>query len=105
MVKVSILYSNQEGYRFDWEYYLQSHMPLSIETSGSSLKGISVERGLSGVQPGSKTAYIALCHFAFESVEAFLKAFMPHALVLQEDIKRYTDIEPLIQFSEVQLSQ
>ena len=29
MVKVSVLYPNKPGSRFDIEYYLNTHMPLS----------------------------------------------------------------------------
>jgi len=46
-----------------------------------------------------------MCHFLFDSPEDFLAAFMPHATTLQEDIPNYTDIQPLIQFSDVLLSR
>jgi hypothetical protein len=42
-----------------------------------------------------------MCSFDFESVKDFLYAFTPHAEVLQNDIANYTDIAPVIQFSEV----
>jgi uncharacterized protein (TIGR02118 family) len=80
-------------------------MPMAIEKLGTSLKGVSVEHGVSGVQPGTKPAYLVMCNYTFESPEAFLAAFMPHAQVLQGDIPNYTDIEPIIQFSEMKISQ
>jgi hypothetical protein len=46
MVKISILYPDTG--RFDKEYYLNTHMPLSIEKQGNALKGISVETGIRG---------------------------------------------------------
>jgi uncharacterized protein (TIGR02118 family) len=100
MIKVNILYPNQEGSRFDLEYYFNTHMPMSIEKLGTALRGVSVEHGLSGTEPGSPPAYIAMCHLRFDSIEAFLEAFLPHAELLQGDIAKYTDIEPIIQFSE-----
>lgn len=103
MIKVTFLYPNREGGRFDMDYYLNKHMPMSIEKLSPSLKGVSVEQGMSGGEPGSKPAYLALCHLTFDSVEAFLEAFQPHAEVLLEDTKQYTDIEPVMQFSEVKL--
>jgi uncharacterized protein (TIGR02118 family) len=42
-----------------------------------------------------------MCHFEFESLDAFMAAFGPHAAELQGDMANYTDIEPLIQFNEV----
>jgi hypothetical protein len=34
-----------------------------------------------------------------------LEAFLPHAELLQGDIAKYTDIEPIIQFSEERIFQ
>lgn len=101
MIKVTILYPNKDGGRFDFDYYLNRHMPLSNERLGIALKQVIIERGLAGTTPNSPPAYIAICHLFFESVEAFLQAFMPHAAELQGDIVHYTDVEPVIQFSEV----
>ena len=105
MIRVTFLYPNQEGGRFDLDYFLNKHMPMSIEKLSPALKGVSVEQGVSGGEPGTRPAYLALCHLTFDSVEAFLEAFQPHAQVLQGDIPHYTDIEPVMQFSEVKLSR
>lgn len=104
MIKLNILYPDKEGSRFDLDYYLNRHMPMALEKLGPSLRGVSVEYGLSGVQPGTQRAYIAMCHYTFDSAEAFLDAFLPHADILQGDIPNYTDIEPIMQFSEIKIS-
>lgn len=104
MIKVNIFYPNKDGCRFDLEYYLNNHMPMAIEKLGPSLKGVSIEQGLSGVQPGTQPAYIVMCNYTFDSIEAFLAAFMPQAHILQGDISNYTDIEPTIQYSEIKMS-
>lgn len=103
MVKISILYPNNPGARFDMDYYLDVHMPMSIERLGAhpGFNGVSVERGLGGGLPDSPAAYVAMCHFLFVSVEDFMAAFNPHAQILQGDMPNYTDIEPVIQVSEV----
>jgi uncharacterized protein (TIGR02118 family) len=107
MIKVSILYPNNKGARFDMRYYLDTHMPLSIEllSAHSGFKGVSVEHGLGGAVPGTDAAYVAMCHFLFDSVESFMAAFTPHAAVLQGDMPNYTDIEPVIQVNEVLISR
>ncbi len=107
MTKISILYLNREGSRFDMNYYLQTHMPMSIErlSSAKGFRGVSVERGVSGAVPGSAPAYIAMCHFLFDSIEDFLAAFTPHTAVLQGDMPNYTDVEPTIQVNEVAISR
>jgi len=103
MIKVSILYPNEAGGTFDFDYYLNKHMPRSIELHGKALRGVIVERGLCGVTPGSQPAYVAMCHLFFDSVEAFVQAFTPHAAELQGDIPKYTNIKPIIQFSAVEI--
>ncbi len=105
MIRVNILYPNNEGTRFDWDYYCNVHMPMSIQKLGPALKGVAVEHGLSGTAPGSGPAYVAMCHLRFESVEAFTAAFGPCAEELQADISNFTNVEPIIQFSEERIFQ
>lgn len=107
MIKISILYPNNKGARFDMRYYVDTHMPLSIEllSAHSGFGGVSVERGLGGAIPGTDAAYVAMCHFLFNSAEDFMAAFTPHAAVLQGDMPNYTDIEPVIQINEVLISR
>lgn len=104
MIKLSIFYPNIEGKKFDKEYYLNTHMSLTTQLQGDAVKHVEVEFGFSGGTPGTKPPFIAVCHFLYDSFEVFEKAFMPHAETLRKDILNYTDIETIIQFSEVQLS-
>jgi len=105
MVKISILYPNKKGSRFDMSYYVNTHMPMSIErlSANKGFQGVSVDRGLAGEIPGSEPTYVAMCHFLFDSVEDFLAAFNPHAAFLQGDMPNYTDIKPIIQVSMVEI--
>lgn len=107
MTKITILYPNNKGARFDMRYYIDTHMPMSIAllSAHRGFKGTSVERGLGGAEPGSDAAYVAMCHFLFDSLEDFTAAFAPHAATLQGDMTNYTDIKPVIQISEVLLSR
>ncbi len=103
MIKISILYPNHKGARFDRRYYVDVHMPMAFELLGghSGFKGASVERGLGGAEPGTDAPFAAICHFQFDTVEHFAAAFAPHAAKLQGDIPNYTDIKPIVQISEV----
>lgn len=80
-------------------------MPLSIErlSAQPGFKGVSVLRGIGGGVPDSEPAYVAMCQYLFDSVDAFLAAFEPHAAVLQSDMAHYTDMEPIIQISIVEV--
>lgn len=107
MVTISILYPNEAGARFDFQYYTEVHMPRSIRLLGAhpGFRGVSVERGVGGATPEAAAAYLAMCHFRFTTTEAFLQAFMPHASELQADMPNYTSVQPVIQVNEVLMQQ
>jgi uncharacterized protein (TIGR02118 family) len=101
MIKVSVMYPNAPGARFDHTYYRDRHMPLVKARMGESCKSYTVDKGLAGGAPGAPATYIAMCHIICDSVEAFQSGFGPHAKEIMEDIPRYTDLTPAIQISEV----
>jgi uncharacterized protein (TIGR02118 family) len=103
MIKVSVFYPDREGSKFDMDYYCHSHLPMVREKLGAACRGAAVEQGIGGATPGSRSGFIAMGHLYFDSIEAFQKAFGPHADVIMADIPNYTDIQPTIQFSEVKL--
>jgi uncharacterized protein (TIGR02118 family) len=105
MVMISIMYPNRSGSKFDQEYYINTHMPMSIErlSTHAGFRGVSVVRGMAGAMPNSEPAYVAICQYLFDSLEDFLAAFNPHAAFLQGDMIKYTDIEPTIQISAVEI--
>jgi len=107
MIKISILYPNSKNARFDFDYYIDKHMPMSIDLLSihKGFRGVSVERGLMGGTAGSDAAYAAMCHFLFDSLEDFMSAFSPNASVLQDDMPNYTDIKPVIQINQVLISR
>jgi uncharacterized protein (TIGR02118 family) len=107
MVNIMSIYPRNQAYRFDFDYYLNKHMPMSLAalSSAKGFKGVSVERGVDIEDPEVKSAYVAMCHYYFESLEEFMAAFGPHAEQLQADIVNYTDIEPIIQINEVQITR
>lgn len=103
MIKLSVLYPNNEGSKFDMDYYCSSHMPMVQEKLGAAVKGMAVEQGLRGGEPDSRPAYVAMGHLYFDSVDAFEAAFGPNAEEILGDIPNYTDIQPVIQLSEVKI--
>ncbi|HEX5338358.1 MAG TPA: EthD family reductase [Gallionella sp.] len=105
MVKISIFYPNSG--RFDMDYYLNVHMPRSIAllSKGRGYRGVSVERGVGGASPGSAPGFVAMCHYLFDTADDFMAAFMPHAAELKGDMPNYTDIEAIIQVSEVVINR
>jgi len=101
MIKVSVMYPNTPGARFDHAYYRDKHMPLVKERMGAGCLSYTVDRGLAGGAPGAPAPYVAMCHIYCESVDTFQKSFGPHAAELLADIPNYTDLAPSLQISEV----
>jgi len=107
MVTISFLYPKRHGSKFDMNYYLNIHMPRAIEhlSAHKGFQGVSVERGLTGETPDAPPPYIAVCHYRFDSVEDFLAAVTAHAALLQGDMPNYTDVQPVIQISAVEIAR
>jgi uncharacterized protein (TIGR02118 family) len=103
MIKVSVLYPNSPGATFDVDYYVGKHMPLVREKSGAACKGIAVDHGLAGGAPGAPAAYIAMGHVLYDSVEAFQAVFATHGPALLADIPNFTNVQPVIQISDVKM--
>jgi uncharacterized protein (TIGR02118 family) len=101
MIKVSVFYENTEGKKFDTVYYCNKHIPMIKEKLGTACKHVEVDEGLGGAQPVSKPPFVAVAHLLFDSVETFQKAFGPHADTIMGDVPNYTDIQPIVQISNV----
>jgi len=101
MIKVSVMYPNTPGSKFDHAYYVNKHMPMVKQKLGAACKSYSVDKGLAGGAPGAPATYVATGHIFCESVEAFQAGFGPHATEIMADIPNYTDLAPVIQISEV----
>jgi uncharacterized protein (TIGR02118 family) len=105
MIKVSVMYANKPGARFDHAYYRDKHMPLVKSLMGNTCKFYTVDKGLAGGTPGQPATYVAMCHIYCDSVETFQAGFGPHAQKIMADIPNYTDQSPVVQISEVVVGQ
>jgi uncharacterized protein (TIGR02118 family) len=103
MIKVSVFYPASENKKFDMDYYCKSHIPMVQQKLGSACKSVAVEQGVAGGAPGASPTYAAMGHLYFDSLEQFQSAFAPHASSIMADIPNYTDIQPVIQISEVKM--
>lgn len=103
MVKVSVFYPGGEDISFDTNYYCSKHILMVRELLGDTLKGASVERGISGGAPGSFPPYAAVASLYFESILAFEDSFGRNAAEIMADVSNFTNSKALIQISEVVL--
>ena len=98
MIRISVLYPRTSGKRFNVEYYMKHHMPLVKE----KLTPIKIEIDV-GVQNSENqpSPYIAVGHMTFGSLEELVTKYRSAAQILHADIPNYTDIEPVMQLSEI----
>jgi uncharacterized protein (TIGR02118 family) len=102
MVRVTVLYPNEAGKRFDHAYYAGKHLPLVMERlNGSGMLRYEVDKGLAGGGPGAPAPFVAACHLYFNAAADFQKGIGAHGTEIMADIPNYTDISPQIQISEI----
>ena len=101
MIKVSVMYPNGPGVRFDHKYYREKHLPLIKRRMGAALKYYTIDKGLSGATPQASATYVGMCHLLCDSLETYHAAHDPHAEELFGDIRNFTEVTPVVQISEV----
>ena len=101
IVKVAILYPNEEGKTFDIDYYSNNHMPMVADLFGDPLKHYTIEKGIAGRTPDEPIPYLAIGYFYFDKLSDYQNAFGPNAEKILSDIPNYTNIQPIVQISEV----
>ena len=105
MIKVAIFYPNGEGKTFDMDYYSNKHMPMAASLFGDSLKAMSIDKGLANGAPDMPVQYLAIGYFYFDTMSTFQNSMGPNSEKLKADVPNYTNIQPVIQISEVQTAE
>ena len=101
MIRVSVLYPNEAGKMFDWDYYLNKHMVWAIQKlEPLGLVKTEIDKGVGSRDPGTPPPFLAACYMHFNTMEDFQKC-IPVVEEGASDIPNYTDIAPVIQISEI----
>ena len=101
MIKVSVMYPQSPGTRFDHDYYRDKHLPLIKRSMGAALKYYTIDKELPAGAPGGAAPYVAMCHLMCDSLESYQASFGPHGQEIKADIRKFTDRTPITQFSQV----
>jgi uncharacterized protein (TIGR02118 family) len=101
MIKVTVLYPAGDGKKFDMDYYTTKHIPMVKALFADALKRTAIDKGIAGGAPDSKAPFVVICYLYFDSVTAFQNAMAANGKKVQGDIPNFTDIQPVIQISEV----
>lgn len=101
MIRVSALYPNAEGSRFDARYYVERHEPFAkdmLEPFG--LEEIRTAIGLFALD-GAPPAFWAISEMVFATRAEFEAAMSQCGERLFADIPNYTDVAPVLQISRL----
>lgn len=101
MIKVAVLYPNSDEVAFNFEYYVNTHIPMVQDMVGDALIKVEIEKGLGGRGPGEPAPFVAVANLYFESIESFQKSFGPHAEKIGADVPNYSSVQGQIQISEI----
>jgi uncharacterized protein (TIGR02118 family) len=101
MFKVAILYPNGEDKTFDMDYYEKKHMPMVAGFLGKNLKFYEIDKGIAGRTPNDKVPFVAIGYFYINDVAEYNKAIAQNRDTIINDIKKYTNIQPTVQISEI----
>jgi len=101
MFKVTILYPNGDDKTFDMDYYEKKHMPMVAGFLGKNLKFYEIDKGLAGRTPNDKVPFVAVGYFYIIDVAEYNKAIAQNRDAIISDFKNYTNIQPVIQISEI----
>lgn len=99
MIKVSVMYPQSPGTRFDHVYYRDNHLPLIKRSLGAALKYYAIDKELAA--SASKSPFVAMCHLICDSLESYQASMGPHGKEITADIRNFTDRTPVTEFSEV----
>lgn len=101
MITVTVTYPRQNDARFDFDYYVRSHLPLVASTWRD--QGVGKVGALKGIAAadGSEPPYLAMALIEFESMDALAKAMAGEGSAkVAADISNYTNVAPIIQINE-----
>lgn len=97
---ITVLYPNQDGVRFDFDYYKNHHATLIMKLYGRAIAKYELRKGLSGPD-GGKPTYVATVNFWIGDQKLFDEAQTKHTEALIADVPNFTNVQPTIQFDEV----
>jgi uncharacterized protein (TIGR02118 family) len=95
------MYPNQDGVRFDFDYYRTKHMDLAMRLlKPFGLIRTEVLKCVSG-GAGQAAPYICIGSLYFETADGYEKGVSASSGALRADILNFTNVTPVRQVSEV----
>ena len=87
---MTIVYQNGPDVRFDFDYYVNTHMPLIMRLYGKSISRFELRRGQPGAD-GAPPPYVATISIWIADGKAFDEAQVQHQAGLRADVPKFTN--------------
>jgi uncharacterized protein (TIGR02118 family) len=90
------MYPKKKGGKFNFDYYLNKHVPLIKERFGESLKRYEIYQGISR-ESGIRVPFITIASLWFENLDEFKMLFERNARDITADRQNFSNIQPILQ--------
>ncbi|WP_339837192.1 EthD family reductase [uncultured Flavobacterium sp.] len=101
MIKLTVMYPNNNEVQFNKEYYIKEHSQLLLELLGDAIISSDVNFGISGANPDEIAPYVVISNLVFKSLESFQESFGSNAPRILADLPNFSNVKPQIQISEI----
>jgi uncharacterized protein (TIGR02118 family) len=102
MIRVTILYPNETGKKFDWDYYADKHAPLAGEKlTPLGMVRAEFDKGISAPDPNAPPPFVAVANLFFNTVDDVHNAFRQVGRDVMGDIPNFAEVRPQVLISEV----
>ncbi|HUK24563.1 MAG TPA: EthD family reductase [Terriglobales bacterium] len=96
MLFVTVTYANQDGAKFDFDYYMKKHIPMVAGLLGTT---IEVCKGIA-TPMGTPVAFLCVARIRINSIEEFSAAMAKHGPQITQDVANYSNVQPTVQIDE-----
>ena len=97
---VTITYRNGADVHFDFDYYVNTHMPLIMRLYGKSISRFELRRGQPGAD-GAAPPYIATITIWIADSAAFDAAAAEHQAGIRADVSKFTNATLIAQRDKI----
>jgi uncharacterized protein (TIGR02118 family) len=101
MIKLCVQYPAEGGSFFDFDYYLDVHLPMSETLLAEyGFLGYEVQHCTTTIS-GDDPEFLCITQLEFSSLEELREGMQERGAELSADFARYTDIKPIATVTEV----
>lgn len=100
MYCVSVAYAREEGCTFDFDYYVNNHVPMVAGFLGDNLIKHEVRKGVAALD-GSDAPFVCQASFWIQDVPRLQTVLEERGEQILGDIAHFTNLHPSLQVDEV----